>query len=74
MLIVFDDIIADMVSNKKLISVVTEVVIRGKLNISLAFLTQSHFKVLINVRLNSTHFILKIWNKQQLQQIAFNNS
>ena len=74
MLIVFDDIIADMVSNKKLISVVIEVVIRGKLNISLAFLTQSHFKVLINVRLNSTHFILKIWNKQQLQQIAFNNS
>ena len=60
MLIVFDDIIADMVSNKKLISVVIEVVIRGKLNISLAFLTQSHFKVLINVRLNSTHFILKI--------------
>ena len=60
MLIVFDDIIADMVSNKKLISVVIEVFIRGKLNISLAFLTQSHFKVLINVRLNSTHFILKI--------------
>ena len=74
MLIVFDDIIADMVSNKKLISVVIEVFIRGKLNISLAFLTQSHFKVLINVRLNSTHFILKIWNKQQLQQITFNNS
>ena len=74
MLIVFDDIIADMVSNKKLISVVIEVFIRGKLNISLAFLTQSHFKVLINVRLNSTHFTLKIWNKQQLQQITFNNS
>ena len=41
-LIVFDDMIADMVSNKKLNSVVTELFIRSKkLNISLFFITQS---------------------------------
>ena len=39
-LIVFDDMIADMINNKKLNSVVTELSIRGrKLNISLAFIT-----------------------------------
>ena len=45
-LIVFDDIIADMIHNKKLNSTVTELFIRGrKLNISLFFITQSYFKV-----------------------------
>ena len=45
-LIVFDDMIADMISNKKINSVVTEWFIRGrKLNISLVFITQSYFKV-----------------------------
>ena len=44
-LIVFDDMIADMIQNKKLNSIVTELFIRGrKLNISLAFITQSYFK------------------------------
>ena len=44
-LIVFDDMIADMINNKKLNSIVTELFIRGrKLNISLAFITQSYFK------------------------------
>ena len=44
-LIVFDDMIADMIHNKKLNSIVTELFIRGrKLNISLAFITQSYFK------------------------------
>ena len=48
-LIVFDDIIADMLNNKKLNSVVTELFIRGiKLNISLVFITQSYFKVLLH--------------------------
>ena len=43
---VFDDMIADMIHNKKLNSVVTELFIRGrKLNISLVFITQSYFKV-----------------------------
>ena len=46
MLIVIDDMIADMINKKKLNSVVTELFIRGrKLNISLVFITQSYFKV-----------------------------
>ena len=46
MLIVFDDMIADMINNKKLNSVVTELFIRGrKFNISIVFITQSYFKV-----------------------------
>ena len=55
-LIVFDDVIADMINNKKLNSVVTELFIRGrKLNISLVFVTQSYFKEPKDVRINSTH-------------------
>ena len=58
-LIVFDDMIADMINNKKLNSIVTEFFIRGrKLNISIVFITQSYFKVPKNVRLNSTHFFI----------------
>ena len=75
-LIVFDDMIADMINNKKLNSIVTELFIRGrKLNISLVFITQSYFKVPKDVRLNSTHFfIVKILSKRELQQIALNHS
>ena len=75
-LLVFDDMIVDMINNKKLNPVVTELFIRGrKLNISIVFITQSHFKVPKDVRLNSTHFfILKIPNKRELQQIALNHS
>ena len=67
-LIVFDDMIADMINNKKLNSIVTDLFIRGrKLNISLVFITQSYFKVPKDVRLNSTHFfIMKIPNKKEL--------
>ena len=58
-LIVFDDMIADMINNKKLNPVVTELFIRGrKLNISIVFITQSYFKLPKDVRLNSTHFLL----------------
>ena len=55
---------------------VNELFIRGrKLNISLAFITQSYFAGSKNIRLNSTHyFIMKIPNKWELQQIAFNRS
>ena len=75
-LIVFDDMIADMIHNKKLNSIVTELFIRGKkLNISLAFIAQSYFTVPKDVRLNTTHFfITKIPNKRELQQIAINHS
>ena len=57
-LIVFDDMIVDMINNKKLNSIITELFIRDrKLNISLVFITQSHFKVPKDVRLNSNHFL-----------------
>ena len=71
-LIVFDD----MINNKNLDSIVTELFIRGrKLNISIVFITQSYFKVPKDVRLNSTYFfIMKIANKRELQQIALNHS
>ena len=75
-LIVFDDMIADMINNKKLNSIITKLFIRErKLNISLVFIAQSYFKVSKDVRLNSTHFfIMKISNKRELQQIALNHS
>ena len=72
----FDDMIADMINNKKLNPVVTELFIRGrKLNISIVFIKQSYFKVSKEIRLNATHFfIMKIPNKRELQQIALNHS
>ena len=75
-LIVFDDMIANMINNKRLNSTVTELFIRGrKLNISLVFITQSYFKVPKDVRLNTTHvFIMKIPNKIELQKIAKSHS
>ena len=65
-LIVFDDIIADLINNKNLNSIVNELFIRGrKLNISLVFITQAYFKVPKDVRLNTAHFfIIKIPNKR----------
>ena len=74
-LIVFDDMIADMINNKNLNPIETELFIRGrKLNISLVFITQSYFKVLKDVRLNTNHFfITKIGNKRELQQIVLNH-
>ena len=57
-LIVFDDMITDMINNNKLNPIVTELFIRvRKLNISIAFITQSYFKVPKDVRLNSAHFL-----------------
>ena len=56
-LVVFDDMIADMIQNEKLNSIVTELFVRGrKLNIYLVYITQSYFKVPKDVRLNTTHF------------------
>ena len=67
--IIFDDMIADILSNRKLNSVVTELSMRSrKLNISFVFISQSYFAVSKNIRLNSAHyFILKIPNKLELQ-------
>ena len=76
MLIVFDGMVADMLTNKKRNPVVTAVFIRGrKLNISLAFITQFYFALWKDIWVNSTHyFIMKIPKKQELQQFAFNHS
>ena len=75
-LVAFDDMIADIIYNKKLNSVVTELFIRGrKFNISLVFITQSYFKVPKDVRLNTSHFfVAKIPNKKEFQQIDINHS
>ena len=75
-LIVFDDMIADIMSNKKFQAIIKELFIRcRKLNISLVFITQSYFSVPKDVRLNSTHYlIMKINNKRELQNIAINHS
>ena len=61
---------------KKLNPKVTELPIRGrKLNIPLVFITQFYFVVSKTIRLNSIHyFVMKISNKRELQQIAFNHS
>ena len=75
-LICFDDMIADMINNRNQNSVVTELFIsRRKLNTSLAFITQSYFKVPKNVRLNTSQFFIpKISNKRELQQVLINHS
>ena len=75
-LIVFDDMIADMINNKKLYPIITELFIRGrKLKISIVFITQSYFIVPKDVRLTSIYFLItKIPNKGELQQIALNHS
>ena len=75
-LIVFGDVIADMINNKKLNLVVIKLFVRSRQwNICPVFITQSYFKVPKDVRLNSAHFfIMKIPNKRELQQIALNHS
>ena len=58
-LIVFDDLIDDMESNKKLSPNITELFLIGrKLSISLVFISQSYFKVPKTIRLNATHYFL----------------
>ena len=68
--------IADIIHNKKLNSIVTELFIRGKkLDVSLVFITQSNFIVPKDVRLNTSHFFIsKIPNRKELQQIVINHS
>ena len=73
-LIVFDDMIADMEDNKKLSPIVTGLFLRArKRNILIVFISQSYFKVPKSIRLNTAYyFIMKIPNKRELQQIASN--
>ena len=75
-LIIFYDMIADIMTNKKFQAIINYLFIRcRKLNISLVSITQSYFSVPKDVRLNSTHYlIMKINNKKELQNIAINHS
>ena len=75
-LIVFDDMIADIMTNKTFQSINKELFIRcRKLNISIVFITQSYFRAPKDARLNSTHYlIIKIQSKKELQNIAQDNS
>ena len=75
-LIVFDDMIADTMTNNRFQAIIKELFIRcRKLNISLVFITQSYFKTPKDARLKSTHYlIMKIHNRRELQNIAIDHS
>ena len=75
-LIVFDDMISHVMSDKKAQQVLRELFIRcKKLNISFCFLTQPYFSVPKDVRLNCTHYVIfKLNNKRELQNIVINHS
>ena len=74
LLFAFDDMIADMFSNKELNPVVTELLIR-KLNISFSFITQSYFAVPKNIRLNSLHyFAMKFQTKENFSNLTLKTS
>ena len=74
-LILFEDMIADIMANK-FQAIIKELFIRcSKLNSLLVFITQSYFSVPKDVRLNLTHYLIKkVNNKKELQSIAINHS
>ena len=76
LLIIFDNMIADIMRSEKFKTIVKELFIRcRKLNISIAFITQSYFRTLKDARLNSNDYILmKAGNKKELKSIAEENS
>ena len=75
-LIAIDDMIADIMKNKKFKAIINELFIRcRKLNILLVFITQSCFPIPKDVRLNSTHYlIMKINNRRELRNIVTDHS
>ena len=75
-LIILDNMITDIITNEKFTAIIKELFIRRrKINISLAFITQTYFSVPEHVRLNSTHYLIrKINNKRELQNIAITHS
>ena len=75
-LIVFDDMIADIMANKKFQAMIKELFIRcRKLNISLVFITQSYLKIPKDARLSSTHYlIIKIHDRGELQDTVIDHS
>ena len=74
-LILFEDMIVDIMANK-FQAIIKELFIRcSKLNSLLVFITQSYFSVPKDVRLNLTHYLIKkVNNKKELQNIAINHS
>ena len=74
-LIVFDDMIADIITNKRFQAIIKELFIRCRKLKSLVFITQSYFSVPKDIRLNSTHYpIVKFHNERELQEIAIDHS
>ena len=75
-LIVFDEMIANIMTKRQFQAVIKELFIRcRKLNIALAFITQSYFSVPKDLRLNSTHYlIMKINNRRELQNVSTDHS
>ena len=71
-LIIFDDMIADIEYNKKFKKIIKELFYRArKINVSIVFIMQSYFRALKEAILNSTHYILmKIGNKKELKRIS----
>ena len=71
-LIVFDDVIADIEYNKNFKRIIKKLFYRArKISVSIVFIMQSYFRALKDARLNSTHYILmKIGNKKELKRIA----
>ena len=75
-LIMFDDMIADIMTNKNFQAIIKALFITcKKLNISLLFNTQSYFYIPKDVKLNSTshYLVMKINKKRELQNIAINH-
>ena len=74
-LIIFDDMIADIMRSEKFKAIAKLFIRCRKLNISIVFITQSYFRTPKDARLNSTHYIImKISNKKALKSIAEENS
>ena len=75
-LIVFDDMVADIMTNKKIRDIIKELFIRCiKVNISLVFVIQSYFSAPKDMRLNSTHYlIMRINSGKESQNIKINHS
>ena len=71
-LIVSDDMIADIEYNKNFKRIIKELFYRArKINVSIVYITQSYFRALKDARLNSAHYIImKINNKKELKRIA----
>ena len=71
-LIIFDDMIADIEYNKNFKRIIKELFYRARKKIvSIVFITQSYFRALKDSGLNSTHYILmKIGNKKELKRTA----